>query len=258
MFDTWVQDTRFALRLLRKTPLFTLTAVVSLAVGIGANSTIFSIASAMLLRPLPGLAAPHRLLDIGRSRQSGEFDTVSYPNYKDIRDRVTTLSDVYAYEIEPHSMSLGGDGGAERVYGAVVSANYFSVLGTVAERGRLLQDDDDNEVGGSPVAVISHELWVRRFASDSSIVGSQIRVNGFPFAVVGIAPKGFQGTTVLTSDLWVPMSMIAQAMPARSARLLSSRESTWLFMGGRLADGATIRQANAELQSIAAGLAREF
>ena len=258
MFDTWVQDTRFALRLLRKTPLFTLTAVVSLAVGIGANSTIFSIASAMLLRPLPGLAAPDRLLDIGRSRRPGEFDTVSYPNYQNIRDRATTISGIYAYQIEPHAMSLGGDGEAERVYGSLVTANYFSVLGTVPERGRLLRPDDDKEVGGSPVAVISHELWVRRFASDTSIVGSQIRVNGFPFAVVGIAPKGFQGTTVLTSDLWVPISMIEQAMPARSARLLSSRGATWLFMGGRLAEGATIRQANAELQSIAAGLASEF
>ena len=258
MFDTCLQDTRFALRLLRKTPLFTLTAVMSLAVGIGANSTIFSIASAMLLRPLPGLSAPDRLLDIGRSRKPGEFDTVSYPNYKDIRDRVTTISGVYAYEIEPHAMSLGGEGDAERIYGGLVSGNYFSVLGTAPARGRLLHADDDTEVGSAPVAVISHELWVRRFAADNNIVGRQIRVNGFPFAVVGVAPQGFQGTTLLRSDLWVPLSMLPQAIPARSAALLASRQSTWLFMGGRLADGATIQQANAELHSIAAGLAGEY
>src|SRR4051812_46479683 len=112
MLDTWRQDARFAVRLLRKTPLFTLTAVVSLAVGIGANATIFSVASAMLLRPMPGISAPDRLLDIGRSHHPGDFDTVSYPNYKDIRARVTTVSDVYAYDIEPHPMSLGGNGEA--------------------------------------------------------------------------------------------------------------------------------------------------
>ena len=258
MLDTWVQDARFAIRLLRKTPLFTLTAVLSLAVGVGANSTIFSIASAMLLRPMPGLSAPDRLLDIGRSRRAGEFDTVSYPNYKDIRDRATTIQDVYAYQIEPHPMSLGGNGEAERVYGAVVSANYFALLGARPAHGRLLQTDDDKVVGGSAVAVISHELWMRRFAGDAAVVGQQIKVNGFPFGVVGIAPKGFQGTTVLKADLWVPMSMVAQAMPARSTTLLTSRRSTWLFMGGRLADGATVQQANAELKSIADGLAREY
>jgi len=258
MLDPWLQDARFALRLLRKTPVFTLTAVVSLAVGIGANSTIFSIASAMLLRPMPGMSAPERLLDIGRSRKPGEFDTVSYPNYKDIRDRVTTVSGVYAYDIEPHPMSLGGNGEAERIYGSVVTGNYFDVLGATAERGRLLRVDDDKEVGESPFAVISHELWRRRFAAENSIVGREIRVNGFPFTVVGIAPAGFQGTTLLKADLWVPMSMIAQAMPARSTTLLTSRQSTWLFMGGRLAEGATTRQVNAELQSIAAGLAKEY
>jgi predicted permease len=258
MLDTCLQDARFAVRLLRKTPLFTLTAVLSLAVGVGANSTIFSIASAMLLRPMPGLSAPDRLVDIGRSRRPGEFDTVSYPNYKDIRDRATTIQDIYAYQIEPHPMSLGGNGEAERVYGAVVSANYFSVLGALPERGRLLRADDDRAVGGSPVAVISHELWVRRFAADAGIVGREIKVNGFPFGVVGIAPRGFQGTTVLKADLWVPISMVAQAMPARSTTLLTSRRSTWLFMGGRLADGATVQQARAELTSIADGLAKEY
>ncbi|CAN5711960.1 ABC transporter permease [soil metagenome] len=132
------------------------------------------------------------------------------------------------------------------------------MLGARPQHGRLLQTDDDRAVGGAPVAVISHELWVRRFAGDATVVGRQIKVNGFPFGVVGIAPEGFQGTTVLKADLWVPMSMVAQAMPARSATLLTSRRSTWLFMGGRLADGATVQQANAELKSIADGLASEY
>lgn len=258
MLDNWLQDARFAIRLLRQSPLFTVTAVLSLAVGIGANSTIFSVASAMLLRPMPGVSAPDRLIDIGRSRRSDEFDTVSYPNYSDIRDRSTTIDGVYAYQIEPHPMSLGGNGDAERVYGAVVSANYFSTLGTPPRLGRMLRSEDDNGVGAHPVAVISHDLWTRRFAKDPGIVGREVRINGFPFSVVGVSPNGFQGTTLLKADIWVPMSMVVQAMPARSASLLTSRRSTWLFMGGRLKDGATIRQANAELATIAAALAREY
>src|SRR5688572_17948010 len=111
MVDAWRHDVRFALRLLRKSPLFTATAALSLAIGIGANSTIFSVASAMLLRPMPGLAQPDRLVDIGRAGRGGAtFDTVSYPNYSDIRDRVTTLSGVYAQQLEPTPMSLGGNG----------------------------------------------------------------------------------------------------------------------------------------------------
>ena len=107
MLDTWLQDARFALRLLRKSPLFTATAALSLAIGIGANATIFSAASAMLLRPMPGLANPERLVDVGRVTRGYGFDTVSYPNYVDLRDRTTSFTGIYAYELEPTPMSLG-------------------------------------------------------------------------------------------------------------------------------------------------------
>src|SRR5690606_2722611 len=113
MIDTWIQDVRFAVRLLRKSPLFTATAALSLAIGIGANATIFSVASAMLLRPMPGLTDSDRLVDVGRVGRGADFDTVSYPNYADIRDRVTTLRGVFAHQIQPTPMSLGRDGEAE-------------------------------------------------------------------------------------------------------------------------------------------------
>ena len=118
MPETLIQDARNGLRLLRRSPLFTLTATLSLAIGIGANATIFSVVSAMLLRPLPGLAEPSRLVDIGRTQDGAGFETVSYPNYRDVRDRATTLSDVYAYRVEPQPISLGDGREAERVYGA--------------------------------------------------------------------------------------------------------------------------------------------
>ena len=130
MFDSWVQDARHAVRLLAKSPLFTATAALSLAIGIGANTTIFSVASAMLLRPLPGLSEPDRLVDVGRTQNGRGFDTVSYPNFVDFRRRTTMFEDVYAIRLEPQPMSIAGTDGAERVYGTVTTANYFNILGT--------------------------------------------------------------------------------------------------------------------------------
>ncbi len=259
MFDTWHHDLRYAGRLLRRSPVFTLTAILSLTIGIGANTTIFSAASALLLRPLPGIAEQDRLVDIGRTQDGRGFDNSSYPNFKDVRERVTTLSGVYAARLEPQPMSLGGRDGAERIYGTIVSANYFAVLGTQPRAGRLLVDADDSGAPGShPVMVISDELWQRRFGGDASVIGQTIPLNGHPFAIVGVTPPGFQGTTVLRADAWVPISATALASPRLRTSLLSSRESVWLLMGGRLRAGVTVAQAHAELDAIGKALEREF
>ena len=250
-----LDDVRFAVRLLRKSPLFTLTAALSLAIGIGANTTIFSVASALLLRPLPGLGEPDRLVDLGRTTRGEGFDTVSHPYYRSVREQAT-LVDVYAYR-EPMPMSLRGRDAADRVYGSVVSANYFTVLGTRPVYGRMLEDRDDQTVGGHPVTVISHRLWEHRFESDPNIVGQSILLNSQPFTVVGIAPRGFQGTTVLRPDVWVPISMTSVAMPGKLIGL-DSRQAVWLMMSGRLKDAVTIQQAQAEMAAVAAGLRREF
>ena len=257
MLENWLQDARFAVRLLRKSPLFTAVAALSLAIGIGANATIFSVASAMLLRPLPGLADVDRLVDIGRTQNGDGFDTVSYPNYRDFRARTTMLQDVYAVRLEPQPMSLAGSDGAERVYGATVSANFFSVLGTTPVAGRLLRDADDNP-GAPPVAVISRELWERRYGADPSLIGRDITINTHLLTVVGIAPRGFQGTTLLKPDVWVPISAMTVATPRDSANLLTSRQAVWLFIGGRLKPGVSIAQANAEANAIGTALEREY
>lgn len=258
MFESWLQDSRYALRLLRKSPIFTVTATLSLAIGIGANTTIFSLASALLLRAQPGLSEPNRLVDIGRTQRGSGFDTVSYPNYRDVRERTRTLQGVYAYQIEPHPMSLGGHGDAQRVYGLLVTANYFSVLGARPVAGRLLEDPDDQRPAGQPIAVIGYELWQRRFGGDRAIVGQTAFINGHPFAIVGIAPPGFQGTTLLKPDVWVPLSAMREAAPRMGAGMLTNRQAVWLVMGGRLAPGASIAQANAELNAIGATLQREY
>lgn len=257
MIESSWQDARYALRLLRKSPLFTVAAAVSLAIGIGATATIFSVASALLLRPPIGVADHGTVVDVGRTQGGDGFDSVSYPNYRDIRDRATTLAGLYAYELEPNPMSLGGRGEAERVYGTAVTGNYFQVLGTQPLAGRLLQPADD-AAGRPAVAVISHELWRRRFSADPAIVGRDMLLNGTSVAVVGVAPAGFQGTTLLRADLWVPVSASPLVNPRRSGELLSMRRASWLFMGGRLAPGATLEQARAELQAIGASLEQEY
>jgi predicted permease len=259
MLETAVQDVRYGVRLLARSPLFTATAVLSLAIGIGANTTIFSVASALLLRPLPGLAEPSRLVDIGRTQNGRDFDNSSYPNYLDIRARVTTLTDVYAIRVDPSPMGLGGQDGAERIYGTVVSGNYFAVLGATPAAGRLLAAaDDTGTAGGQPVVVISYELWQRRFGGSPATIGQTVPLNGYPFAIVGVAPRGFQGTTVMRTDAWVPVSAMPFASPRLGARLMTQREAVWLLMGGRLKPGVTVAQANAELAAIGAALEREY
>ena len=257
MLDATIQDVRYALRVLRHSPLFTITAALSLAIGMGANTTIFSVASALLLRPLPGLTRADRLVDIGRTQDGHGFDTVSFPNYRDLRERSTTLQDIYAYRVEPEPMSLATDADTERVYGAVVTANYFTVLGVRPTLGRLLQDADDRP-DTPPLVVLSHSLWMRRFAGNSGIGGRTITINSRPFIVAGVAPEGFQGTTILKPDLWVPMSALASAVPRMDTQIFKQRVSVWLAMGGRLKDGASIRQADAEAQTIGAALLQAY
>ncbi len=257
--QTTLLDLRYALRLLRQSPLFTLTAALSLAIGIGANTTIFSITSALLLKPLPGLSDPSRLVDIGRTQDGRGFDNSSYPNYRDYRQRQKSLTDVYACRLDPQPMSLATGTDAVRIYGSVVSANYFTVLGVRPLLGRLLQDSDDAPENSHSVVVLSYELWKRTFGGNESIVGQTISLNSHPFMVIGIAPAGFQGTTLLKPDAWTPMAGAAETMPRLSrANIFTQRGAVWLVMGGRLKDGVTIAQANAEAQAIGANLEREY
>ncbi|HVD92156.1 MAG TPA: ABC transporter permease [Vicinamibacterales bacterium] len=257
MLETIWQDVRYGFRLLRRSPLFTITAAASLAIGIGANTTIFSVASAMLLRPLPGLAEPERLVDIGRTQDGKGFDTTSYPNYRDVRERVTTLSEVVAYRIEPQPISLGNGQDAERIYGAPVTGNYFRALGTQPVRGRLFTDEDDKR-GGPAVAVISYELWQRHFAGAADTVGRLVTFNGHQVAIIGITPPGFQGTTLMRADAWLPLALASIGTPRFGERLFTDRHAVWLVMNGRLKPGVSIAQANAELDAIAVSLRKEY
>ena len=233
--------------------------MLSLAIGIGANTTIFTVANALLFRPPTGVLEADRLVDIGSTRTDGSFSTSSYPNYLDIRERTTTLAGVYAYPLFPQAMSLGetGSTAAESIFGTVVTANYFTVLGAVPSAGRLFGAGDSDQPGASPITVLSHGFWVRRFNHDPSIVGRTLMLNGHPFTVVGVASEGFHGTGIRSGDVWVPMSMVATATSLGTA-MLTNRAAAWLLIGGRLKPDLSVPRAAAEVDAIGRTLEREY
>jgi predicted permease len=259
----WVSDARrdlrHAARLLRRNPIVTITATLSLAIGIGANTTVFTLANALLFQAPPGIANPSGLVDIGRTRDGAGFGPTSYPDYLDIRQRATTLDHVFAYSRFPQVMSLG-DGGngslTESVFGSLVTANYFTALGAVPAAGRLFDAGDSDRPGASPVAVISHAFWTRRFNRDPAIVGRTLTLNGYAFTILGVASAGFHGTGIRALDAWVPIGMSA-AVASQGTGTLTDRSRRWLFTGGRLKPHVSVAQAAAEMDVIGKTLDRE-
>jgi predicted permease len=260
----WVTDVRrdavHAARLLRRNPLVTVTAVLSLAIGIGANTTVFTVANALLFQPSPGVAEPSRLVDIGGSRSGVGFGPSSYPDYLDIRQRATTVDGVYAYSRFPQPMSVAGagpDGGAESIFGSVVTVHYFTTLGAIPAAGRLFGAGDSDQPGASPVVILSHRFWSRRFNNDPAVVGRTLTLNGHPFTVIGVASEGFHGTGIRALDVWVPMGMVASVTAGGTARL-TDRGARWLLIGARMKSDVSISQTAAELDVIGRTLEREY
>lgn len=251
-----VRHFKNALRLFVRQPLFTLTAVLSLAIGIGANATIFTVANAVLLAPTAAVEAPDRIVDIGMTRSNSGFDTMSYPNFVDIRDRNHTLSGMYAIDFEPKALSLGGDDGATRIYGQMVSAGFFDVLGVKPALGGFFHANQEQL--GTPLRqiVISHAFWKSQYGADPKIAGTNVIINGDPFTIAAVAPEGFQGTTILSPDVWIPLLSYARAMPTDA--MIRGRQNQWIVAGGRLKPGVTIEQARADLTGIVNDLRNEF
>ena len=249
------RDVRHAARLLRRDPLFTLTAVLSLAIGIGANTTIFTIGHALLYRAPASVADSDALIDIGTRTPGGGFGNSSYPNYLDLRQRATTLDGAYASGLFPRAMSLSGVGdspAAERIFGTLVTGNYFSVLGAMPAVGRLFDAEATDRPGADSVVVLSHRFWTRRFNKDPSVIGRTIMLNRQPFTVVGVAAEGFQGTGVRAGELWMPMTS------SGNASSLTSRAAAVLLVGARLKPGVSLAQAGAEMDAIGRALEIEY
>jgi len=202
----WLEDLRqdvvHGLRLLRRNPLFTVTAAASLAIGIGANTAIFSVANSLLFRPPAAVVDSDALVDIGAARGDGGLNPISYSTYLEIARRTTSLSGVMAQSLSPHVMSLlaSDTGVAERIVGQYATVSFFTVLGSPAARGRVFDGNDRHE------AVLDYDYWRRRFNGDDGVVGQVLRINGRAFTVVGVADARFHGTGIHTRDIWLAIS----------------------------------------------------
>ena len=253
-----LQDLRYAVRTFLKTPGFTLIAVLSIALGIAANTSIFTLVNAVLFKPMP-VPHPEQLVALyttePNSRYPGEF---SYPDYRDYRDHNEVFSELFVHYGTPVSMKNTGDK-AELIWGELVSGNYFTGLGVTPASGRVLSPEDDRAEGGQPVAVLSHSFWKKRFDADPNIVGRDVRLNGHDFTVIGVARQGFSGTRFVgfIPDVWIPITMHNQIV-AGSENWLEKRGGQSFNVNGRLKPGVTIEQATSAMNTYARQLAEAY
>ncbi len=254
VIEILTQDLRYGLRMLAKRPGITLIAVLSLALGIGANTAIFSFVNTIALRPLP-VASPDEIVSL-RNETGGKVSMAfSYPNYKDFRDRNEVFAALIGYRFAP--LSVSHDGINEKLWGYVVTGNYFEALGVGAALGRAISPDDDQHAGAHPVTVLSYKCWQQRFGADPSVIGKSILANGRSFTVIGVAPQGFYGTEFIAApELWFPISM--QGEIEMGNPWLDRRDVELTYVQGRLKTGVSVAQAQAALNSIAVQLEREF
>ena len=245
---------RHAVRTLAHSPLFAVTSIASLALGIAASSTIFSIADALFLRPRAGLVEESRLVDVGRATDGQGFDNFGYQVLLALRE-ARLLDGIAGYRFDPSAVSLdNGRGGSERAYAAVVTANYFDVLGTRPAAGRFFRADEDQVPDAVPVVVLEHAFWTRRFGQSPDVVGSTIRVNGRPYGVVGVAEPGFHGSTVTGTDMWMPFAMAPHITGRAGHELLTGHGQVWHLAVARLGTGVSMTQARDELNALLAPL----
>jgi len=239
-----------------KSPGFSLVAILSLALGIGANTAIFSVVSAVLFRPLP-VKDPHQLVSLysGFGSNRTIYGPFSYVDYVDFAEKTDVFSGLVAHFQD--SMILGESDQGLQVQSAIVTGNYFSVLGVEAVRGRTFTAEEGRVKGANPVAVVSYSLWQKRFNGDPNLPGTTVKLKGHPFTVIGVVPERFTGTDLgRAPDIWVPMSMYAQV--GLSDTMMNERQNHWLSVIGRLKPGVTVEQAQARVNVLGKQLTQEY
>jgi predicted permease len=250
--QTLVADLRYSLRQLRRSPGFTLTAILTLTTAIAANVVAFGVVDALLLHPLAA-REPGRLVEVQKRHEGGGLN-LSYPTYRDLRDRNRSFSALAAARIT--RVGFGVNGNTEPVWGYEVSGNYFAMLGVKPVLGRFIAEPDDAKVNGSPVVVLSYANWQVRFNSDPGIVGKTVLVSKHPYTVIGVTPKNFTGTErFVWPDIWLPYQ---DSPEIEGFNWLEARGNNGTWVVGRLKDGVTPTEATADLQRIAGQLAKEY
>ncbi len=252
--STILSDVRYAGRLMWKTPAFSLVAIATLALGIGANTAIFSVVNAALLSPLP-FPESDRLVAVWTTvqREAVERRGSSYPDYRDLRDRSQSFDAFAAWANDSLTLASAGSA-AQQVQAELVSAPYFAMLGATPVAGRTFTDAEDREKGAHAVAVISYAFWQRQFAGTASAVGSVVRLNDRPVTIVGVLPRGFAGLNDNT-DVWLPMAMLELTQPAR---FYDQRGARWHQIVARLKPGVSIQQASADVAAVARQLEQAY
>ena len=262
LFSDFAKDLRFALRMLRKSPGFTAVAVLTLALGIGANTAVFTVVDSLILNPLPvekiSTLAAVNTTQAKKAARSGDFEAISYLNLKDIRERTHAFGNLAGHSY-PMAVTMTDKGEPHRIFAEIVTANYFETLGIHPFLGRFFLPGEDRTPGAGPVAVLGYTAWQSRFGGASDILGRRITLDETPFTVIGVGPKGFKGVyAVFGPDLWIPSMMAEQVLPAEQRNALSDRGLP-LFTGiGRLRPGVTLQQAQAEMSIVGAALAKEY
>src|SRR3954466_4025760 len=262
--STLLQDVKYGARLLAKAPGFTVIAALSLALGIGANTTIFTLVNAVLLNPLP-VEDPSQLVSVWTTddRNTGTalgFLQTSPMNFKDWRDKNEVFSGLAGHAGIGLNIT-GGTGNPEQIFGELVTGNYFSVLGAHPQVGRGFLPDEDKTPGNKLVAVLGYGEWQKRYGGDPSIVGRMINLNGATFTVVGVMPKGFKGTNAIGAPaLWVPYMTYPQTTNGFFRELAepNNRRGLVFNVTGRLKPGLSVQQAEANLKTIARQLEEEY
>ncbi len=255
--ETLWKDLRYGLRMLLRNPGFTSVAVLSLALGIGANTTIFTLINAIFLQPLP-VAHADRLVSVFTTdeKNPGMLPT-SFPNYEDYRDKNQVFEGLASFTFLP--LSLSGDGQPEQINAQMVTGNYFDLLGVKAAMGRTFLPEESKTPGTHPVAVLSHGFWKRRFGADKDIVGRMLTLNHQGFTVIGVAPNGFNGTFGIGGpDIWVPAMMHDQLMSGTFREWFNERRALLFAVVGRLKPGTDLDQADAAMKTLARQLEQEY
>jgi predicted permease len=252
--ENFFQDVRFGARMLRKNPGFTIVAVLTLALGIGANTAIFSWIHTVLLEPLPGVSAPDRVVALETLTPDSDWVPTSYLDFRDLRDNSKLVESMSI--AKPLGLAVGEPGSVEQVWGEGVSGNFFDLLRVKPEVGRFFSTAEvDHEQNAHPLAIISHSYWTTHYQEDSRAVGETVRINHVPYTIIGVAPEGFHGSMPgLDFDIWVPATMYGQLSSTGDHTLRDRKWRTFRVLA-RLAPGTTIEQARTEVQAIATRMA---
>src|SRR5919112_1744693 len=253
--ENLIKDVRYGVRMLMKNPGVTLVAVITLALGIGANTAIFSGVSAFLMRPINVPNADELIRPLEITEDRGFADEMSYPDYLDYSSQSTSFTGLAAEDLI--SVAVNAENQSDVIWGQVVSANYFDVLQVKPILGRTFLPDEDKTISANNVVVLGHSFWQRRMGADQNIVGKTIQFNNHGYQVIGVAPPTFVGSKfALALDFWTPMTM-AEDLRGNPG-ILADRGSHWMNVIGRLKPGVSIAQASAEVKAIAARLNQAY